>query len=90
MPVHFSRYHPDYRLAEPPTSVHTLLRAREIARGRLNYVYLGNLWPTEGENTDCPGCGKTVIARQGFAVTARSVVEGKCGFCGHGIPIVGT
>jgi len=90
LPMHFSRYHPDYRLAEPPTSAQTLLRAREIAREKLNYVYLGNLYPPEGENTDCPSCGRTVIARQGFAVTAVSVVDQKCGFCGFGIPIVGT
>ena len=90
IPLHFSRYHPDYRLAEPPTPAQTLLHARELAREKLHYVYVGNLWQAEGENTLCPGCGKTVVARQGYQVERVSVTGGRCDFCGEGIPIVGT
>jgi pyruvate formate lyase activating enzyme len=90
MPVHFSRYHPDYKLTEPPTPAETLLRARDLAREKLRYVYLGNLWGGNGEDTLCPGCGKVVVARRGFTVSRVSVRNGQCEFCGDPVPIVGT
>jgi len=90
VPLHFSRYHPDYQLTEPPTPPETLFRAREIAQQKLSYVYLGNLWGAEGENTICPACGKVVVERRGFTVSRISVKAGRCAFCGEPIPIVGT
>jgi pyruvate formate lyase activating enzyme len=89
-PLHFSRYHPDYQLTEPPTPPETLFRAREIAQKTLHYVYVGNLWATEAENTICPSCGKVVVERRGFAVSHISVKDQRCEFCGAAIPIVGT
>jgi pyruvate formate lyase activating enzyme len=90
MPVHFSRYHPDYKLTEPPTPADTLMRARDMARAKLRYVYVGNLWGGEGEDTVCGSCGKTVVERRGFAVSEIRVVGGHCEFCGGHVPIVGT
>ncbi len=90
IPLHFSRYHPDYKLAEPPTPVETLRRAWEWAREKLPYVYLGNIQGDEGANTVCPGCGKVVVARRGFCVSELSVSGGKCRSCQHEIPILGT
>lgn len=90
MPVHFSRYHPDYKLAEPPTPPETLFRARDLAREKLRYVYLGNLWGGEGEDTVCPGCGKVVVAREGFRVRRVSVKAERCEFCGTRVPVRGT
>ncbi len=90
MPVHFSRYHPDYQLSEPPTPPETLARAREMARQKLRYVYVGNLWGGEGEDTVCPGCDKVVVERRGFAVSRVSVRGGRCEFCGAEIKILGT
>src|SRR5574340_213288 len=87
LPLHFSRYHPDYRMTEPPTSLETLQRAREIAREKLPYVYLGNVRAGEGEDTICPGCGRVVVARAGFRVSTLSLSQGKCQGCGQQIPI---
>jgi len=86
-PWHVSRFHPDYKLPDlPATPELTLVRAREIGLEEgLKFVYTGNLWGDEGENTFCPGCGKTVVARTGFQVKAMEVAEGKCRFCGTGI-----
>jgi pyruvate formate lyase activating enzyme len=42
-PLHFSRYFPCYKMTLPPTPLHTLKRAEEIARKKLKYVYLGNV-----------------------------------------------
>ena len=87
MPVHFSRYHPDYQFSEPPTPAATLLRARDLAREKLPYVYLGNLWIEGGENTLCPHCGNTVVERQGFTVTKLAVQGERCEFCEGRVPI---
>ena len=90
MPVHFSRYHPDYKLSEPPTPTETLLKARDMARGKLRYVYVGNVWGREGEDTLCPSCGKVVVERRGFSVSRVSVKGERCEFCGGTVRIVGT
>jgi pyruvate formate lyase activating enzyme len=89
IPLHFSRYHPDHKLSEPPTPTDTLLRAREIGLEKLHYVYIGNVWGGSGEDTRCPSCGKTVVARQGFSVSRVKVSGGRCKHCGAGVNIVG-
>lgn len=83
-PVHFSRFHPQYKLQNlPPTPVETLKRAADIAHvSGLEYVYIGNVPGVEEENTYCPQCGKIVIGRTGYHVHAYKIKNGKCEFCG--------
>jgi len=88
IPLHFSRYHPDHKLTEPPTPVETLLRAREIASEKLDYVYVGNVWG-QGEDTICPSCKKIVVARRGFSVSEVRVTDGRCEYCGGEVAVVG-
>jgi pyruvate formate lyase activating enzyme len=90
VPLHFSRYHPDHKLSEPPTPTDTLLRAREMGLEKLDYVYIGNVWGGDGEATRCPGCGKAVVERRGFSVSQVAVSGGKCDYCGGKVAIVGT
>jgi pyruvate formate lyase activating enzyme len=90
VPLHFSRYHPDYKLTEPATPTATLTKARELALEKLDYVYIGNVWSPGGEDTVCPRCGKVVVARSGFSVAQVSVKDGRCPSCGEVVPIVGT
>ncbi|MDI3281207.1 MAG: hypothetical protein QJR13_07560 [Bacillota bacterium] len=86
-PLHFSRYFPRYRYQLPPTPLATLRRARELAERRLRYVYLGNVWEEEGNDTRCPRCGEAVIERRGYSV--RTHLDGaRCGYCGYRLPIV--
>jgi len=82
-PLHFSRFHPDYKLTNlPPTPVDTLREARKIAiEAGLNYVYLGNVPGSEGQNTFCPSCKKAVIERSGYHIKNQHVNNGKCAFC---------
>ncbi|HQP91859.1 MAG TPA: AmmeMemoRadiSam system radical SAM enzyme [Candidatus Omnitrophota bacterium] len=82
-PIHFTRFMPQYKLMYlSPTSVETLEKARRIANEcGLKYVYLGNIAHTDAENTYCPKCGKLIIARAGYIITAINVVEGRCKFC---------
>jgi len=89
IPLHFSRYHPDYEMSEPPTPVETLVRAREMAREKLHYVYLGNVWVEGAEDTTCPHCGRVVVERRGFSVAKAAVKDGRCEFCGGTVAIVG-
>ncbi|WP_373498794.1 AmmeMemoRadiSam system radical SAM enzyme [Desulfococcus sp.] len=89
-PWHISRFHPVYRLTDrPPTPVETLTAARDIGLDAgLKYVYLGNVPGSGGEDTACPGCGRTVIRRMGFQIRENRTEKGRCPDCGepiHGI-----
>ena len=86
-PWHVSRFHPTYRLTDtPPTPLHTLLTAREIGiNAGLRYVYTGNVPGESGEDTRCPGCGKTVIERTGFSIQKYRIRNGLCEGCGTAI-----
>jgi len=83
-PWHISRFFPRYRMdASSPTPPETLSRARQIGLDAgLQFVYSGNLAGGSGENTFCPGCGKTVIGRLGFTLTENKIPGGCCSFCG--------
>ncbi len=88
VPLHFSAFHPDYKLTDvPPTPATTLNRARRIALDRgLHYVYTGNVHDTPGGTTSCPGCGKPAIVRDWYEIEAYDVTaEGRCGHCGTAI-----
>ncbi len=88
VPVHFSRYHPTYRLRNlPPTPAATLLAARAIAmEAGLRYVYIGNIPGSEGQDTICPSCKGTVVKRYGYRILENHLTEGCCRFCGTAIP----
>jgi pyruvate formate lyase activating enzyme len=88
VPVHFTRFHPAYRLANlPSTPVATLERCRDLAMGEgLRFVYLGNVPGHPGENTYCPGCGEVLIQRLGMAVIRNRLKGGACPDCRRSIP----
>ncbi|HHV63133.1 MAG TPA: AmmeMemoRadiSam system radical SAM enzyme [Firmicutes bacterium] len=88
IPLHFSRYFPQYKLDIPPTPVSTLRRAREIARKKLKYVYIGNVPGGDGNDTYCYNCGQKVIERQGFEVVGYHIEDGKCDNCGVKIHLI--
>jgi pyruvate formate lyase activating enzyme len=83
VPVHFTRFHPDYQLLNlPPTPVSTLERARDIAMAKgSRYVYVGNVPGHPGNNTYCPACRKVVISRENFFVTETHLKDGACEYC---------
>lgn len=82
-PLHFSRFHPNYKLTNlPPTSIETLNSAREIAiDSGLHYVYIGNVPGNNAQNTICPSCKKTVVERNGYRIVNQFLMNGKCSFC---------
>jgi pyruvate formate lyase activating enzyme len=88
VPLHFTRFHPAYKLTSlPPTPIKTLETAAQIAGEEgLDYVYVGNVPGHERNSTFCPSCGKRIIGRMHFSVLSLDVAKGKCRFCGHAIP----
>jgi pyruvate formate lyase activating enzyme len=87
-PLHFSRFHPMYKLTQlPSTPVSTLEKARNIAiESGIKFVYIGNVPGTNASNTYCPKCKKLLIERLGYQITQNHINNGKCEFCGETIP----
>ena len=84
VPVHFTAFHPDYKMMEtPPTPSATLVRARQIGLNEgLRYVYTGNVHDTEGDSTVCPGCGSAVVVRDWYAMRYYALTDdGRCQTC---------
>lgn len=80
VPLHFSRFQPQYRLENlPPTPVTTVVRARQLAlEAGLKYVYTGNIIYPPGEATYCPTSGQVAVARQGYVVNVNNLQRGRC------------
>ncbi|MEE9200378.1 MAG: AmmeMemoRadiSam system radical SAM enzyme [Candidatus Brocadiales bacterium] len=91
-PWHVTRFHPYLDLSHlPSTPVEKLEEAWDIGRKTgLNYVYIGNVQDHPGENTYCAKCSQLLIERIGYYVNIVGLEDGKCKFCDHLIPIVGS
>lgn len=92
-PLHFSAYFPRYRLDLPPTPTATLLRARDVAREHLRFVYLGNVAVAgdgdNGASTVCPACGAVAVRRQGYRTEVCGLgAGGRCAACGENLSMV--
>jgi pyruvate formate lyase activating enzyme len=88
VPVHFTRFHPTYRLTNlPSTPVATLERARQVALEQgLSFVYLGNVPGHPGEHTYCPSCKRVLIRRLGLSLVENRLKAGACPDCHVKIP----
>ncbi|MEJ2575921.1 MAG: AmmeMemoRadiSam system radical SAM enzyme [Gammaproteobacteria bacterium] len=89
VPLHFSAFHPDYKMVDvPPTPAETLSRARTIAlRNGVHFAYTGNVVDREGGSTYCPDCGKLLIERDWYRLGAWGLTaDGRCGDCARLIP----
>ncbi len=88
VPLHFSAFHPDYKMTDvPATPPATLRRARAIAmREGLRYVYTGNVHDRDGDATACPGCGAAVIERDWYEILSSRLRGDCCAACGTRIP----
>jgi pyruvate formate lyase activating enzyme len=88
IPIHFSRYFPQYEMNLPPTPLDTLRRARKIACRKLKYVYVGNAPELDDDSTYCPACRNLIIWRSGYQTRIRGLEKGCCARCGTRIPVV--
>lgn len=85
IPLHLSRYFPNYKLSNNPTPASVLEAARNEAEKYLNYVYTGNI-PNADNTTYCPNCKRAIISRDGYAKVV-GMEKGICIFCGEKIHI---
>ncbi len=86
VPVHFVRFHPDYKLRNTiRTPIPRLISARKIALDAgIEQVYLGNVYDSTWTNTYCRGCGSLLVSRFGLNAVAEGVDEyGNCNQCGR-------
>lgn len=98
IPLHFSRFFPDYKMAgTPPTPLAKLRQAQKMAReAGLRYVYVGNTDLPGVQDTHCPKCDALLISRNRFGI-GKNVFDKAggqakpnpcCPKCGENIAIV--
>lgn len=88
IPLHFSRYFPHYKTNLPPTPVATLERAFKIARQKLKYVYVGNVYVEKTSDTLCPQCSNVLVKRDGYFTRMVGIKDKKCSSCGREIDFI--
>ena len=84
-PLHFSAFHPDYRMRDkPPTPPGTLAMARRVALEQgIRYAYVGNVHDVGRQSTLCHRCGELLIERDWYELGRwRLGDEGQCLSCG--------
>jgi pyruvate formate lyase activating enzyme len=91
IPWHVTAFHQDYRMTDPAnTTADDLRRAASIGQqAGLRFVYAGNLPGRVGalEDTRCPSCDETLIARYGYLIRAYNLTaDGACPRCSTKLP----
>lgn len=87
IPLHLSRYFPQYKMSAPATPVDTIRRLKEEALRYLDYVYIGNVGG-EDLSTYCPQCG-ALLFRRDYGIAIEHLDDGHCSKCGKAINIFG-
>jgi pyruvate formate lyase activating enzyme len=87
-PLHFSRFHPQYKLQRlPMTPLKTLEDAKTIAHAEgLKFIYVGNVPGSNDANTLCPNCHEILVERSGYTIKSQKIVNGTCSNCSEPIP----
>lgn len=84
IPLHLSRYFPNYQMSVPATPIETMEESAAIAKEYLQYVYLGNIGRTN--HTYCPECGSIMVERDGYRT--RIFNKNICRECGKMVRII--
>ncbi|MFO0011988.1 MAG: AmmeMemoRadiSam system radical SAM enzyme [Planctomycetota bacterium] len=84
VPVHFSAFHPDFRMREKGNTPHeTLLAAHAIARqAGIRYPYVGNVHDRRHGSTYCHACAALLIERDWYELHHYGLDGDRCGKCG--------
>ena len=87
VPLHFTAFHPDFRLRDREHTPHeTLIRAFDIARrAGLKHVYTGNVHDRERQTTYCPHCRKPLIERDWYVLGRYDLRGDRCRHCGGAV-----
>lgn len=89
VPMHFSAFHPDYRMLDKTrTPIETLAMARRIARRNgVRHAYTGNVHDIGRQSTYCHVCGERVVERDWYELGAWKLdATGHCLSCGTRLP----
>jgi pyruvate formate lyase activating enzyme len=81
LPLHLSRYHPAYKLNNPPTDLEKMKKAYQKAKKHLDHVYLGNAIIENTADTYCSSCGRKLIKRKAYQVE-NMLDQNRCPDCG--------
>lgn len=87
LPLHLTRYFPNYQMDRPATPTTTMLSLKKLGHNYLNYIYLGNILGIEN-SIYCPSCGQVLVRRNYHKANIVGVNNGKCNKCGQSIPII--
>ena len=85
VPLHFSAFHPDYKMPDvPATRMESLVGARQIAlQAGLHHVYTGNVHDQEGGTTVCTECKTPLVVRDWYQIKQYQLNrQGHCPTCG--------
>ena len=88
IPLHFSRYFPNYKFDLSPTPRETMIMARDTALEYLDYVYIGNAPELDGGKTKCPDCSSVLIDRRGYQTRVAGLEGDICAGCGRKVNVV--
>lgn len=84
IPLHLSRYYPNYQMQKAATPPETMAESKAVAQEYLKYVYLGNLG--KANHTYCPECGSIIVERDGYRT--RIFNKNICRECGKMVRII--
>ncbi len=89
-PYHLLRFTPAYKMEEifstPTETLETF--ATDAKNLGLRYIYIGNVWGSNHENTFCYNCGKPVILRRGYIINKIDLTGSRCPNCGSKIDVI--
>jgi len=88
IPLHISRYFPNYEMEVDATPIATLERAYYVAREHLEYVFVGNATVDGASDTICPHCGNRLIERSGYRTNVVGMTGSICSECNSELNIV--
>lgn len=89
VPMHFSAFHPDYRMLDTPrTPFETLAMARRVARRNgVRHAYTGNVYDIGRQSSYCHACGQRTIGRDWYELSDWNLgADGHCTACGTRMP----
>lgn len=83
VPIHFTAFHPDFRMLDRPRTPHeTLIKAFDIARAAgIRFPYVGNVHDVARQSTHCPQCDKLLIQRDWHQLGAFHIRNQLCSYC---------
>lgn len=85
IPLHLSRYFPQYKYEISPTPNNTLTTLAKTAKKYLNYVYIGNADIQGWTDTLCPKCGELIVRRSLYD-TKCFTDKNICPACSQSLP----